>query len=58
MQLAISELVAAIPDGHVQREYITEVCGQGPLHTARKLRADHVGGAETPFLVRFFIHFV
>ena len=44
MQLAVAQLVAAIPDGHVQREYITEDCGTAALHTAKRLRADHVGG--------------
>lgn len=44
LQQAISEIVAAIPDGHVQREYITEDCGTAPLRTAKRLREDHVGG--------------
>ena len=49
MQLAIAQLVAQFPDGHVQREALAEDddfddCGPYAEEIAARLKADHIGG--------------
>ena len=44
LQLAVAKLVAAFPDGHVQREFITDDCGPAAERTAAQLRYDFIGG--------------